>query len=1029
MGARAFSQTALVIRRNTSTLFLPPRLTETSPAQNRNTLKQFLLLSAIAVHASAEPVSYDIVVYGGTSGGVVAAVQAAKSGRSVVLISPTAHLGGLTTSGLGWTDLGESAILGGLSREFYHRVYQHYQNDAAWNLQTRASYGNSAQGGPAFNATTEIASVFEPKVAESVFKAMIQERNVPVITGRLNLADGVILNGGRINYIRLEDGREFAGKMFIDASYEGDLLPGAGVSFTVGREANATYTEDYSGIQSARATKNQLPNGIDPYVTPGNASSGLLPGVNPNVGGSDGDGDDRLQAYCFRMTLTDVAANRVAVAKPPGYNEADYELLFRAIGAGQTSGFFKLDLMPNRKTDSNNNGGISTDYIGKNYGPGWNWTTLNHDQRLALAKEHENWQRGLIWTLQNHTRVPLSIRNNYAAWGLPADEFTDNGNWPWQLYVREARRMVSDYVMNQHHCSGKTIAADSIGLAAYSMDSHHTQRHVKNGMVKNEGDVQMTVPNPYPISYRSIVPKVGQCPNLLVPWSLSATHMAFGSIRMEPVFMILSQSAALGADLAIRDNLGVQQVSYSKLRPVLVAAGQALGEPSAGSPEVIVDNSDTARITITGAWTSGNSTTGFIGTDYLHDGNAGQGTKQIVYTPPSSVTGTQRVYLRWTAHTNRASNVSIRIVDAKGPRTILVDQRTNGGKWNLLGIFKGVQSVAVMTTGANGYVIADAVGFAPVATEDDSDDDGMSDIREVEVGLNPLVSNEVFFDAVRSHPDYFNLHSDSEVFDLQVRQPTYTPSLLQFELTSGPSWEAFENFQLQVPTQGTKRFFRVALHSEPAAFVKALATGQHRTIVVYGTSLTAGGAWVTQMGSWLSARYPGRFTIVNSGLSGKNSAEGVAQLQTKVLNRNPDTVFIEFAMNDAFLYSDGTPSLSVAQAKTNLETMINSIHQQNPQAEIILQTMNGVWNSPTGSNQSASLRPNLAVYYQMYREVAAARGLLLIDHYVNWTSLQNNSPAIYQSYVADGVHPNTDGASKIIFPLLQWKLSGGVPLP
>ena len=991
-------------------------------------MKQFLLLAAIFTHVSAAPVSYDIVVYGGTSGGVVAAVQAAKSGRSVVLISPTPHLGGLTASGLGWTDLGESAILGGLSRDFYHRVYLHYQNDSAWNWQTK-NLGMGGQSAPAFNATTQIASVFEPKVAESVFQAMISEQNVPVITGRLDLDDGVVMNGDRINYIRLEDGREFAGKMFIDASYEGDLLPGAGVSFTIGRESNATYGEDYNGIQAARATKNQLRDGIDPYVTPGNPASGLLPGVNPNAGGSDGDGDATLQAYCFRMSLTNVAANRVPVTQPPGYSEADYELLFRSIEAGQTSGFFKLDLMPNRKTDSNNTGGISTDYIGKNHGPGWNWATLGHDQRNALAKQHENWQRGLLWTLQNHPRVPSSIRNSYASWGLPADEFTDNGNWPWQLYVREARRMVSDYVMNQRHCSGETIATESIGLAAYSMDSHHVQRQVKNGVVKNEGDVQMAVPNPYPVSYRSIVPKTGQCRNLLVPWSLSASHMAFGSIRMEPVFMILSQSAAIGADLAIRDNLAVQQVSYSKLRSALVAAGQALGEPAAGLPVTVVDNLDSARVSITGAWTSANNTAGFIGSDYLHDGNTSQGSKQVVYMPPASVTGTQRVYLLWTSHTNRASNAPVRIVDSKGTRTVQVDQKNNGGKWNLLGIFTGVRSVTVMTTGANGYVVADAVGFAPVAPEDDSDDDGLSDIRELDLGLNPLVSNSTFFDAVRSHPDYFNLHSDSEVFDLSVGQPVYTPSLLQFGITAVPSWDLFENFQLNLSPQGDRRFFRVALHSNPAAFVSALAVGQHRIIVVYGTSLTADGAWVSQMGSWLTAKYPGLFTVVNSGLSGKNSAEGLARLQTKVLNHNPDTVFIEFAMNDAFLYTDGTPPLSVSQARQNLETMIQAIQQQNPQSEIILQTMNMVWNSPTGSNQSASLRPNLAAYYQMYREVAAARGLMLIDHQPNWVALQNETASTYQSYVPDGVHPTATGCSKVTLPLLQWKLSGGGLLP
>lgn len=700
------------------------------PTYHLDTLKHFVLIAAaIAAHAGASPVSYDIVVYGGTSGGVIAAVQAAKSGRSVVLVSPTQHLGGLTTSGLGWTDLGNGSILGGLSREFYHRIYQHYQNSAAWNWQSRSSYGNSGQGSSAFNAATQIASVFEPKVAEAVFQSMIVEQKVPVVTGRLDLSAGVVRNGNRIDHIRLEDGREFAGKMFIDASYEGDLLPRAGVTFTVGREANVTYGEDYNGIQTKRATKNQLRNGINPFVIQGDPASGLLPGVNQNPSGADGDGDDRFQAYCFRMVLTDLAANRVKVAQPSDYKDADYELVFRSIETGQTSGFFKLDLMPNRKTDSNNSGGISTDYIGKNYGPGWNWATLSHDQRIALAKQHENWQRGLLWTLQNHPRVPLSIRNSYASWGLPADEFTDNGNWPWQIYVREARRMISDYVMTQRHCSGEIVAADSIGLAAYSMDSHHVQRQVKNGFVQNEGDVQMPVLNPYPVSYRSIVPKVGECVNLLVPWSLSASHMAFGSIRMEPVFMILSQSAAIAADLAIHDNLGIQQVSYSKLRPTLIAAGQALGDMASEGPTIVVDNTDTAHVTLTGAWTSGNTTPGFIGSDYLHDGDLGQGSKQVAYSPPASVKGSQRVYFRWTSHTNRAAAVPIKIVDANGTRTVKVDERSNGGKWILLGIFKNVSSVTVTTTGANGYVVADGVGFAPVPAEDGSDADSSSDGR------------------------------------------------------------------------------------------------------------------------------------------------------------------------------------------------------------------------------------------------------------------------------------------------------------
>ncbi|MBK1882254.1 FAD-dependent oxidoreductase [Luteolibacter pohnpeiensis] len=545
----------------------------------------FLSLTAFdAALADSQPKPYDVIVYGGTSGGVTAAVQAAKMGKTVALISPTKHLGGMTSSGLGWTDLGDEKILGGLSRDFYHRVYLHYETaepmtkKGAWNLQTRAAYGNKGQGGPAFNRETETASVFEPKVAEAIFNDLLAENHVQVFTEKLDLSDGVLMAGKRIRALKMENGQEFHGQMFIDATYEGDLLPGAGVSFTVGREANATYSETISGIQAVKSRKNQLPDGIDPYVVKGDPASGLLPGVHPDAGGADGTADHRLQAYCFRMCLTRYAPNRVEIEKPADYDETNYELLFRAIEAGQKSGFFKFDAMPNFKTDSNNTGGISTDFIGENYGDDWDWTTLNYQQREALAAKHRNWQLGLIWTLQHHPRVAAANggTNLYQNIGLPADEFTDNGHWPWQIYVREGRRMISDYVMQEKNCTGARVADDSVGLAAYAMDSHHTQRIVRNGMVKNEGDVQIKLPIPYPISYRSLIPKADECENLVVPWSLSASHMAFGSIRMEPVFMTLGQSAATAAVLSLDEGTSVQKLPYKKLAAALLADGQVL---------------------------------------------------------------------------------------------------------------------------------------------------------------------------------------------------------------------------------------------------------------------------------------------------------------------------------------------------------------------------------------------------------------------------------------------------------------------
>jgi len=533
----------------------------------------------VGLQTNAQKLEADVVVYGDASGGVVAAVQASKMGKTAILISPVGHLGGLTTSGLGWSDIGNDKILGGLSREFYHALYQYYQKPESWKFQTKKSFRNRGQGIPALNPKTELASTFEPGAAEYVFDKMVHDAGVKVIKGRLDLRNGVKKEGNSIEALILESGEEIKGKVFIDASYEGDLLPGAGVSFVIGREANSEFNEQGNGNRG-KSKKNQLPNGIDPYVVKGDPNSGLILGVNQTAGGKVGDADHRLQAYCYRMVLTNVPENSVSIKKPPTYNEAEYEILFRMLEKPHKGRFFKTDLMQNFKTDSNNMGGFSCDYIGGNYGDDWNWATLSHDEREKLADRHRDYQKGLVWTLQNHPRVPEKVRKNYKQWGLAKDEFVDNGHWPYCLYVREARRMRSDFVMTEAHCKNEKPVEDSVGMGAYALDSHNTQRFVYNGMVKNEGDIQTKLKGhkPYGISYRSIVPKEAECDNLLVPWALSATHIAFGSIRMEPVFMVLSQSAATAACISIDNKQGVQKLDYSELRAKLLEDGQRLGE-------------------------------------------------------------------------------------------------------------------------------------------------------------------------------------------------------------------------------------------------------------------------------------------------------------------------------------------------------------------------------------------------------------------------------------------------------------------
>jgi len=548
-----------------------------------------LLIFICCVHRlGAEPAQLkaDVVVYGDAAVGVAAAVQAARMEKSVILVSQYGHLGGMSSSGLGWTDIGNSEILGGISREFYHKVYRYYQKPDTWVHQSKNEFSVMGQGTPTFNKTTQLASVFEPKVAELIFKQLVEEAGVRVIEGRLKLKEGVAMEGQRIVEFNLEDGTIIKGKMFIDASYEGDLLATAGVTFVVGREANAQYKEVSNAITSP-VHGNNLHEGIDPYLVKGVPSSGVLSGGNEFDGADVGKADHRLQAFCYRMCLTNVPDNRVMVSKPNSYNDGDYEILFRAIEAGQSSQFFKLSPMPNMKTDSNNLGGISTDYIGMNYSSlppdhpdYWDWTTLSHEEREAIAAKHRDWQMGMIWTLQNHLRVPDPIKRRYAGWGLPVDEFTDNDNWPYNLYVREGRRMVSDFVMTEHQCRQNPDypqVTDSIGMGAYTMDSHNVQRVIYKGQLRNEGDIQRSLGGkPYPISYQSTVPSKSECENLLVPWCLSASHIAFGSIRMEPVGMVLGQSVATAASHALDDGIAVQDVDYNKLRERLIKDGQQL---------------------------------------------------------------------------------------------------------------------------------------------------------------------------------------------------------------------------------------------------------------------------------------------------------------------------------------------------------------------------------------------------------------------------------------------------------------------
>ncbi len=690
------------------------------------TIAAVLFFAATFSCRAETPRSADVIIYGATSSGVAAAIQVSRMGKSVIIIEPMDHPGGLTANGLGSTDSGRKDTIGGISREFYQRIHQHYAKPESWPLQKPEELSKKG-GGEMFNPKADAMWVFEPKVADKIFKEMLGETGVVILyKERLNRETGVKKSGNRLTAITMESGKVFEGSMFIDATYEGDLLAAAGVSYHVGREANSVYGESLNGVQKTQMKGHLFVKAVDPYIVPGDPASGLVAGVHGEDPGTEGAGDKRIQAFNYRMCMSSDARNRVPFPKPEGYDEKDYELLFRNFEAGDLRMPFSPGMMPNHKTDTNNMGAFSTDFIGGNY----DYPDAGYGQREVILKAHENYQKGLMWSLANHPRVPEAIRASMAKWGLAADEFVENGNWPRQIYVREARRMVSDYVTSELDCRRVRVAEDSVGLGSYNMDSHNTQRYVTpEGTVQNEGDVQVSPGGPYVVSYRSIVPKASECGNLLVPVCVASSHIAFGSIRMEPVFMILGQSAATAAVLAMEDGIAVQDLPYPRLRERLIADGQVLDLPPLPAPRALLTSASLPGIVIDdgaarfdGEWTPSTSAAVFIDAGYRHDGFTEGGVREVkraVFEGTLPAEGEYEVAISYPPNGNRASKVKVTIQAAEGEKVATLDQRSNKGDkagFVSIGVHhfkKGVAMVTVSNEGADGFVVVDAVRFLP----------------------------------------------------------------------------------------------------------------------------------------------------------------------------------------------------------------------------------------------------------------------------------------------------------------------------
>ena len=542
-----------------------------------------LLPMLIACAGSGE---YDVCVYGGNSASVMAAYSAAQMGSDVVVVSPDMRVGGLTTGGLGYTDIGNKQAVVGVAKQFYRKIGEHYGKLEQW--------------------------VFEPSVALEIMEQYLDHPRIKVYKGyRL---DEVAKNGTDITSISAvgENGDTlvFSARNFVDGTYEGDLMAKAGVSYHVGREANEVYGETWNGVQFMKG--HQFPDGVDPYVVKGRPDSGLLWGISTQSLLPDGSADTLVQAYNYRICLTDSLENMVPITRPENYDSTRYELLLRLFEAQpdkrELNQYFIWSRMPGRKTDINNRGGFSSDMIGMNY----NYPEATYEQRQAIIKAHTDYTKGLLYFYGHDERVPAELRQQMLQWGYPKDEYVENGHWTPQLYVREVRRMVGEYVATQEDCEGKADIKDGIAMAAYNMDSHNCQRIVveKDGkaMVKNEGNVEIPGGYPYPISYRCLTPKREECTNLLVPACLSSSHIAFGSIRMEPGFMALGQASGIAAALARN---GVQSLDASLVQEVMRENPFMDGS----EPEILIDDSSDA-VTYSGLWKSVKGRRGF-GPTYL----------------------------------------------------------------------------------------------------------------------------------------------------------------------------------------------------------------------------------------------------------------------------------------------------------------------------------------------------------------------------------------------------------------------------
>ncbi len=628
---------------------------------------KFLSLVALLLSSSAFAVEADLVIYGGTPAGLSAGIVAAREGASVVVIEPTKWIGGMVTGGLCRTDVGKEQTIGGFPREFFSRAAASKAGSEMWYA--------------------------EPKVNLATFQAMLEEAGVKVVTAQA--LKGITKDGLRITSLTIADGTTYTGKMFVDATYEGDLMAAAKVGCIVGRESRAQYGEPLAGYhpmpirpRTVEVMESDCPSigGKGPSYIHGTPASisGLgadgkpIFGVFPADNLRPGDADHRTQAYNFRICVTQRPDIFVPFPKPANYDPSRYELLARLIKAFPGVRFgrlFHIGLTSHGKYDLNAQGLFSTDYPGANFG----YPDGDAATRARIWQDHVDFTQGMFWFLGHDERVPQSLREQALSWGLCKDEFADNGHWPYALYIREGRRMVGEHVMVQKDLQTDIFKEDSVGMGSFLIDCHIVQRILaEDGTVRDEGSFQDTPALPYQIAYRSLTPKRSECENLLVPVCLSASHIACCSLRMEPVYMALGHASGLAAVQAMRASQSVQGIDVKELRKKLLQQKAVLELPelakiprSAKLPGIVMDDAAAEK---TGHWTGSAYGTPVDGAS-VHDANAEKGSLSMTYKLAVPKSGSYEVRVSYASAPNRASNVPVAIQHAGGSDTVVVNQR------------------------------------------------------------------------------------------------------------------------------------------------------------------------------------------------------------------------------------------------------------------------------------------------------------------------------------------------------------------